>query len=78
MDGRVARMLNAQSEQYDSLADMLAFGVAPPILIYSFALQPLGRIGIGCAFIYGLRAHSVLHASMFKSVKSIKILHRIG
>ena len=54
-DGRVARMLNAQSpfgEQYDSLADMLAFGVAPAILIYSFALQPLGRMGIGCAFIF--------------------------
>ncbi len=54
-DGRVARMLNAQSpfgEQYDSLADMLAFGVAPAILIYSFALQPLGRIGLGCAFIF--------------------------
>lgn len=54
-DGRVARMLNAQSpfgEQYDSLADLLAFGVAPAILIYSFALQPLGRVGIGCAFIF--------------------------
>ena len=54
-DGRVARMLNAQSpfgEQYDSLADMLAFGVAPAILIYSFALQPLGRIGLGCAFLF--------------------------
>lgn len=54
-DGRVARMLNAQSpfgEQYDSLADMLAFGVAPAILVYSFALQPLGRIGLGCAFVF--------------------------
>ncbi|WP_011959925.1 MULTISPECIES: CDP-diacylglycerol--serine O-phosphatidyltransferase [Psychrobacter] len=54
-DGRVARMLNAQSpfgEQYDSLADMLAFGVAPAILIYSFALQPLGRVGIACAFVF--------------------------
>ncbi|MBI0427647.1 CDP-diacylglycerol--serine O-phosphatidyltransferase [Psychrobacter sp. NG27] len=54
-DGRVARMLNAQSpfgEQYDSLADMLAFGVAPAILIYSFALEPLGRIGLGCAFVF--------------------------
>ncbi|WP_296405470.1 CDP-diacylglycerol--serine O-phosphatidyltransferase [Psychrobacter sp.] len=54
-DGRVARMLNAQSpfgEQYDSLADMLAFGVAPAILIYSFALQPLGRIGVACAFVF--------------------------
>lgn len=55
MDGRVARLLNAQSpfgEQYDSLADMLAFGVAPAILIYSYALQPLGRIGIACAFVF--------------------------
>lgn len=54
-DGRVARMLNAQSpfgEQYDSLADMLAFGIAPAILVYSFALQPLGRIGLGCAFVF--------------------------
>ncbi|WP_435980089.1 CDP-diacylglycerol--serine O-phosphatidyltransferase [Psychrobacter sp. DM4] len=54
-DGRVARMLNAQSpfgEQYDSLADMLAFGVAPAILVYSFALQPLGRIGLACAFLF--------------------------
>ena len=54
-DGRVARMLNAQSpfgEQYDSLADMLAFGIAPAILVYSFALEPLGRIGIGCAFVF--------------------------
>jgi len=54
-DGRVARMLNAQSpfgEQYDSLADMLAFGIAPAILVYSFVLEPLGRIGLGCAFVF--------------------------
>lgn len=55
MDGRVARLLNAQSpfgEQFDSLADMLAFGAAPAILLYSFTLQPLGRIGIACAFVF--------------------------
>ena len=55
MDGRVARMLNAQSpfgEQFDSLADMLAFGVAPAILIYSYALSGFGRIGIACAFVF--------------------------
>ncbi len=55
LDGRVARALNAQSpfgEQYDSLSDMLSFGVAPAILIYSWALQPLGRVGLACAFIY--------------------------
>lgn len=55
MDGRAARMFNAQSpfgEQLDSLADCIAFGLAPAILIYHYALQPLGRIGIACAFVY--------------------------
>ncbi len=55
LDGRTARLLNAQSafgEQLDSLADCIAFGLAPAILIYHFALQPLGRIGIACAFVY--------------------------
>lgn len=55
MDGRVARLLNAQSpfgEQFDSLTDMLAFGAAPAILMYSFTLKPLGRIGIACAFVF--------------------------
>ncbi len=55
LDGRVARLLNAQSpfgEQFDSLADMLAFGVAPAMLIYHFSLQSFGRIGIACAFIF--------------------------
>lgn len=55
LDGRVARWTGAQSafgEQYDSLSDMLSFGVAPAMLIYSWALFPLGRIGLACAFIY--------------------------
>ncbi|OOS04613.1 CDP-diacylglycerol--serine O-phosphatidyltransferase [Moraxella cuniculi DSM 21768] len=55
MDGRAARLLNAQSpfgEQYDSLADCVAFGLAPAMLVYSFALQPLGRFGVACAFVY--------------------------
>lgn len=55
MDGRAARMLNAQSafgEQLDSLADCVAFGLTPAVLIYHYALEPLGRIGIACAFIY--------------------------
>jgi len=55
LDGRAARMFNAQSafgEQYDSLSDMLSFGVAPGILVYSWALQPLGKLGLACAFIY--------------------------
>ncbi len=55
MDGRAARLLNAQSpfgEQYDSLADCIAFGLAPAVLVYSFALQPWGRFGMACAFVY--------------------------
>ncbi|XID74458.1 CDP-diacylglycerol--serine O-phosphatidyltransferase [Alkanindiges sp. WGS2144] len=55
LDGRVARWTGAQSafgEQYDSLSDMLSFGVAPAMLVYSWALEPLGRIGLACAFIY--------------------------
>lgn len=55
LDGRAARLLNAQSpfgEQYDSLADCIAFGLAPAILLYSFALQSLGRFGMACAFVY--------------------------
>lgn len=55
MDGRAARMFNAQSsfgEQMDSLVDCVAFGLAPALLIYHYALQPLGRIGIACAFVY--------------------------
>ncbi len=55
LDGRVARLINAQSafgEQFDSLSDMLSFGVAPAVLVYSWALAPLGRIGLACAFIF--------------------------
>ena len=55
LDGRAARLFNAQSpfgEQLDSLADCIAFGLAPALLIYHYALEPLGRIGIACAFVY--------------------------
>lgn len=55
LDGRVARWTGAQSafgEQYDSLSDMLSFGVAPAMLMFNWALEPLGRIGLTCAFIY--------------------------
>ncbi|RZN87185.1 CDP-diacylglycerol--serine O-phosphatidyltransferase [Acinetobacter johnsonii] len=55
LDGRVARAIGAQSafgEQYDSLSDLLAFGVAPAILMYSWSLDLLGRIGLACCFVY--------------------------
>jgi CDP-diacylglycerol--serine O-phosphatidyltransferase len=55
LDGRLARLTNTMSEfgsEYDSLADMVSFGVAPALLIYDFALSELGRLGSLAAFIY--------------------------
>ena len=55
MDGRVARMTNTQSafgEQFDSLADMVSFGVAPALVMYEWTLKGLGKWGWLAAFIY--------------------------
>ena len=55
LDGRIARLTNTQSEfgaQYDSLSDMVTFGVAPPILLYNLMLNHLGKVGWLVAFVY--------------------------
>ena len=55
LDGRVARMTNTQSDfgvQYDSLSDMVSFGIAPAIVIYGWGLTGLGKVGIAAAFVY--------------------------
>ena len=55
LDGRVARLTNTQSEfgaQYDSLSDMVSFGVAPALVAYEWALRGLGQWGWLAAFIY--------------------------
>lgn len=55
IDGRLARLTNTMSDfgkEYDSLADMVSFGVAPAMVMYDFALSGLGRIGSLVAFIY--------------------------
>ncbi len=55
LDGRVARMTHTQSEfgaQFDSLADMVSFGAAPALIMYEWALRPLGRWGWIGAFAY--------------------------
>jgi CDP-diacylglycerol--serine O-phosphatidyltransferase len=55
LDGRVARMTHTQSAfgaEYDSLSDMVSFGVAPALVIYVFALQSLGKFGWIAAFVY--------------------------
>jgi CDP-diacylglycerol---serine O-phosphatidyltransferase len=55
LDGRVARLMKATSQfgvEYDSLADVISFCVAPAFLLYSFALQPLGRAAWFGAFLF--------------------------
>lgn len=55
LDGRVARLANAQSDfgaEYDSLSDMVSFGVAPAMVMYCWALSSLGKIGWAASFIY--------------------------
>lgn len=55
MDGRVARLTNTSSpfgEQYDSLSDMVSFGLAPALVIFSWSLHDLGKLGWAAAFIY--------------------------
>jgi CDP-diacylglycerol--serine O-phosphatidyltransferase len=55
LDGRVARLTNAQSAfgaEYDSLSDMVSFGVAPALVMFSWALSSLGKFGWAVAFVY--------------------------
>ena len=55
LDGRIARLTRSSSSfgvQYDSLADLIAFGVAPGILVYQWALRPWGRWGWLAATLY--------------------------
>lgn len=54
-DGRVARLTRTESEfgaEYDSLSDMVAFGVAPALVIFAWSLQSLGQAGWVATFIY--------------------------
>ncbi len=55
LDGRVARMTHTESDfgvQYDSLSDMVSFGVAPAVVSFSWMIFTLGKVGWAGAFIY--------------------------
>lgn len=55
LDGRIARLTNTQTAfgaEYDSLSDMVSFGVAPAILLYSWVLQFHGKLGWLIAFVF--------------------------
>ncbi|MBL4742789.1 MAG: CDP-diacylglycerol--serine O-phosphatidyltransferase [Idiomarina sp.] len=55
VDGRVARMTNTESDfgaEYDSMADIVSFGMAPALVMYNYALADLGKLGWLAAFIF--------------------------
>ncbi|NNL57006.1 MAG: CDP-diacylglycerol--serine O-phosphatidyltransferase [Pseudomonadales bacterium] len=55
VDGRVARLTNTQSkfgQEFDSLSDMVTFGLAPAIIMFMWCLSGLGKLGWAVAFIY--------------------------
>jgi CDP-diacylglycerol--serine O-phosphatidyltransferase len=55
LDGRIARLTGTTSEfgvQFDSLADIISFGIAPAILAFSWGLGPLGRLGWAAGFLF--------------------------
>ena len=55
LDGRIARLTGAESAfglQFDSLADVISFGIAPAILSFAWGLSPLGRLGWAASFMF--------------------------
>ncbi len=79
LDGRIARLTNTTSQfgvQYDSMADLVAFGVAPAVLLFSWALQDLGKIGWIIAFLYMCCA--ALRLARFNIAPETKIFYGLA
>ena len=80
LDGRVARLTNTTSEfgeQYDSLSDIISFGMAPAFLAYAWVLKPYGRLGWMAAFLFLLCG--ALRLARFNITKpDVKSQHFIG
>jgi CDP-diacylglycerol--serine O-phosphatidyltransferase len=83
LDGRIARLTNTQSDfgkEYDSLSDMIAFGLAPALVMYEWMLSGLGKLGWLAAFIYAAGAalrlarfniqHAVVNKRYFQGLAS--------
>jgi CDP-diacylglycerol--serine O-phosphatidyltransferase len=72
LDGRVARLTNTQSAfgaEYDSLSDMVAFGLAPSLVMYEWALSGLGKFGWLAAFVY--TAGTALRLARFNAMLEV-------
>lgn len=73
LDGRVARLTNTQSAfgaEYDSLSDMVSFGVAPALVMYSFALKGMGKLGWIAAFVFC--AGAALRLARFNTMLAVQ------
>ena len=73
LDGRVARLTNTQSAfgaEYDSLSDMVSFGVAPALVMYSFTLQAMSKLGWIAAFVYC--AGAALRLARFNTLLAVQ------
>ena len=80
LDGRIARLTRSASSfgiQYDSLADLVAFGVAPGILVYQWALKPWGRWGWLAASLY-VTAGALRLARFNVQIASVEKRHFVG
>jgi CDP-diacylglycerol--serine O-phosphatidyltransferase len=80
LDGRIARLTRSTSSfgiQYDSLADLVAFGVAPGILVYEWALLPWGRWGWLAASLY-VTCGALRLARFNVQIASVEKRHFVG
>jgi len=75
LDGRVARMTGSTSQfgiEFDSLADVISFGVAPAILAFQWGLHPLGRLGWAAGFVFV--AGAAIRLARFKGPKHVRFV----
>ena len=80
LDGRIARATGSTSEfgvEFDSLADIISFGVAPATLVFAWALEPLGQVGWAVAFLW-LTAAAVRLARFNVQTKSSDKRYFVG
>ena len=76
LDGRIARMTNTQSAfgaEYDSLADMVSFGLAPALVVFQWSLLDMGKFGWMISFVY--TACAALRLARFNAQIGIEDKH---
>ena len=81
LDGRIARMTGTATAfglEFDSLADVISFGIAPAVLTFMWGLQPLHRLGWAAGFIYLSAAALRLARFNIQSVKAADKRHFVG